>query len=90
MATQMKYVKCNVAPGFFDSELYVMVGEVSALVNARDVKPDEQPEMGKQVPGLCMVYLVTEEKDRALVELPGQPVVGGLRTWLPKGNFVTA
>lgn len=90
MATQAKYVRCQVSPGFFDSEFYVIVGDVSALVSTRDVKVEQAPQPGKQVQGVVLAYLVEEERDRALIELPGQAVVGGLRTWIGKDTFTSA
>lgn len=79
-------VHCQVSLGFFDSELFVMVGDVSALVNVNSVRTDQgrKPEQGKPIPGLVIAYLVLSEEDRALIELPGQAVVGGLRTWISK------
>jgi hypothetical protein len=49
-----------------------------------------RPDSGKQVEGQVLAYLVEEESERALVELPGQAVVGGLRTWVPKNLFASA
>jgi hypothetical protein len=82
------YARCQVWPGTFDSELYVILGEVSAIVDKRNVKMDS-PANGAEVPGSVLVYLIEESPDRALVELPGQPVVGGLRTWVSK-EFLAA
>ena len=81
------YVRCKVSPGFFGSELYVIVGDSSAFVDRESVKVDSIPEKGKAVDGSVLAYLVTEEDQRALVELPGQAVVGGLRTWVPRAAF---
>lgn len=83
MATA-KYVRCRVSPGFFGTELYVIVGDSSAFVDRHNVKLEAPPEEGKQVDGSVLAYVVAEEQERALVELPGQAVVGGLRTWIPK------
>jgi len=82
------YARCQVWPGTFDSELYVILGEVSAIVDKRNVKMDS-PVNGAEVPGSVLVYLIEERPDKALVELPGQPVVGGLRTWVSK-EFLAA
>lgn len=89
MPTKMKFVGCRLSPGFFDSEFYVMLGETSAFVDKSNVTVERAPEQARQVEGQVLVYLVGEETDRALVELPGQAVVGGLRTWIPKDTVAS-
>jgi len=37
-----------------------------------------------------LAYVVEEQADKALIELPGQPATGGLRTWVPKAGFAAA
>ena len=86
MATSI-YVRCRVSQGFFGNEFYVVVGDSSAFVDHSKVKFEGSPEKGKQVEGKVLAYIVTEEPERALVELPGQAVVGGLRTWVPREMF---
>ena len=34
--------------------------------------------------------LLKEKSDKALIELPGEPVVGGLRAWVPKADVAYA
>jgi hypothetical protein len=70
--------------------IYVVVGDSSAFVDHMNVKVNVRPDSGKQVEGQVLAYLVEEESGRALVELPGQAVVGGLRTWVPKNMFASA
>lgn len=84
------YVRCKVSPGFFGNEFYVVVGDSSAFVDHTNVKVNVRPDSGKQVEGQVLAYVVEEESERALVELPGQAVVGGLRTWVPKNMFASA
>jgi hypothetical protein len=84
------YVRCRVSRGFFGNEYYVVVGDSSAFVDHSNVTFESTPERGKQVEGKVLAYIVTEEPERALVELPGQAVVGGLRTWVPKAMFAPA
>jgi hypothetical protein len=84
------YVRCQVSRGFFGNEYYVVVGDSSAFVDHSNVKFESTPEKDKQVDGKVLAYVVAEEPERALVELPGQAVVGGLRTWVPKSMFVSA
>jgi hypothetical protein len=88
MATE-QYARCEISAGMFDSEVYVILGEVSALVDKRNIKPDS-PINGVPVSGSVLVYLIEEKRDEALVELPGQAVVGGLRTWVPRRNLIAA
>jgi hypothetical protein len=89
MTIVLKYARCQVLPGTFDSELYVIVGDVSALVNKESVKTDS-PVNGVEVTGAVLVHLIDEQQNRVLVELPGQPVVGSLRTWVPKETLAAA
>ena len=84
------YVRCKVSPGFFGSEFYVIVGDSSAFVDQSSVKLDKIPEKGAEVDGAVLAYLVAMEAERALIELPGQAVVGGLRTWVPRGILAAA
>ena len=65
------------------------MGDVSALVGVNSVNVKQQPEQGKEVPGTVVVYVVKEEHGRFLVELPGQAVIGGLRTWVDKEAFAS-
>lgn len=45
------------------------------------------PQRGMEVEGEVVAYLIDQERDRALIELPGEPVVGGLRTWIPTAEL---
>ena len=89
-AMQILYVRCRVSRGFFGSEFYVVVGDSSAFVDERNVKVEQAPAKGQEVDGSVLAYLVREEDQRALVELPGQAVVGGLRTWVPRETLASA
>ncbi len=85
------YVQCKVLPGLFESELFVLInGSSSAYVTRNSVKIDATPKHGVQVDGYVLVYVVSEERDRSLVEVSGEPVVGGLRTWVPNGMLASA
>lgn len=37
-----------------------------------------------------LAYVIRQSDDRALIELPGQPVVGGARTWVPASDVSAA
>jgi hypothetical protein len=84
-----RYVRCKVARGFFESERYVIVASSSAYVDQGLVRSAPPPVSG-QVDGEVRAYLILEKRDKALVELPGQPVVGGLRTWVSKTALASA
>ncbi|MBZ5573761.1 MAG: hypothetical protein LAO09_17995 [Acidobacteriia bacterium] len=45
---------------------------------------EHMPSKNVEVEGKVLAYLVDEKKDETLIEIPGQAVVGGLRTWVPK------
>ena len=77
-----EYVDCVLAPGFFEDELYVMLGDSSAIVSRNDVIVEREPQAQNDGQGQICVYIIERKADRVLVEMPGQPVVGGLRTWV--------
>jgi hypothetical protein len=74
--------------GDFETEFYVIVDESSAFVSRESVKVDRLPEGNHEVDGQVLAYLLEEDSDKALVQLPGEPVVGGLRTWVPRSALV--
>lgn len=85
------FVRCKVLPGLFDTEFYVLVSRSSsAYVAQRNVKLGKSPELGQEVDGQVLAYLINQERTRSLVELPGEPVVGGLRTWVPNEMVAAA
>ena len=78
------YVQCRVLPGLFETELYVLVNGSSAVyVNRNSVKTKTTPQQGLQVDGKVFAYIIKKQGDQSLIELAGEPVVGGLRTWVP-------
>ena len=87
-----RYVRCKVSPGLFAAEFYVVVQGSSAYVDRSQVQVLEQPQRGAEVEGQVLTYVIDagEGKEEALVQLPGEPVVGGLRTWVPKSLFASA
>jgi hypothetical protein len=85
------YVKCKVLPGLFDSEYYVLVnGSSSAYVIRNNVKTSQRPEHGIEIDGQVLAYVIQQEKNRSLIELSGEAVVGGLRTWIPNEMLALA
>ena len=82
-------VRCKVAKGFFDEELLVMVAQSSAYVSRDNVRL--AADLGSEISdGLVAAYLIQRTEDKALIELPGQPVVGGARAWVPAGDVTAA
>jgi hypothetical protein len=55
-----------------------------------NVKVHQSPQNGDEVEGQVIAYLVEEKSDHALIELPGEPVVGSLRAWVPKADLAFA
>lgn len=85
------YVSCKVSNGLFPSEFFVLVAGSGVYVDAKKVQlPKGQPQGQGEVPGRVLAYLVDEEQVRALVELIGEPVLGGLRTWVAKEELSAA
>jgi hypothetical protein len=81
------YVTCIVSQGIFESEFYVSVKDSSAYVDRVNVQVEESPSNGDQVKGRVVAYIVEEKDNEALIELPGEPVVGGLPAWVPKTDL---
>jgi hypothetical protein len=77
------YIACKVLPGLFENEFYVMVNHSAAYyVNRNNVKVSEEPKSGAPVDGVVRGYVVEPGSRQTLVQLPGEVVVGGLRTWV--------
>jgi hypothetical protein len=77
------YIRCNVFPGLFDTEYYVTVNGTSAYYVARqNVKVATEPKPDSSVKGRVLGYVVQKRKDKTLVQLSGEAVLGGLRTWV--------
>jgi hypothetical protein len=77
------YILCKVFPGLFDTEYYVLVNGSSAYyVNKQNVQVSEEPQPDKSVNGRVRGYVVERQPNKTLVQLTGEAVVGGLRTWV--------
>src|SRR5689334_12338254 len=83
MATP-RLVACTISNGDFKDEFYVVVAGSSAFVSRDNVEVPEAPPAGGTIEGRVRAYVITETEAKALIELPGEAVVGGLRTWVPK------
>ena len=85
------YVRCKVLPGLFEGEFYVLInGSSSAYVTQTNVKASGVPEHGVEVDGEVFAYIISKQGDQSLIELSGEAVVGGLRTWVPNALLAPA
>jgi hypothetical protein len=82
-------VRCRVSKGFFETELLVMVASSSAYVSRNNVTVSGNLAAG-EVDGLVAAYMIQTNGDRVLIELPGEPVVGGIRNWVPVSDISAA
>ena len=82
------FISCVVSWGFFSSEYYVKLSTGDAyMVDRSNVTVDRQPETRTEaVSGKVLAYVVDQRPSQLLIELPGEPVAGGLRTWVPKDD----
>lgn len=78
------HIACKVLPGLFENEYYVMVNGSSAYYVNRDSVSHLQgsPSAGCPVDGVVLGYIVETAGEKTLVQLPGEAVVGGIRTWV--------
>lgn len=91
MEEVVRRIKVMVAPGFADTEYYVMVPDGPSAYVSRDlVSVAEQPGIGHEVVGQIKVYVLEEGERDTLIELPGEPVVGGLRTRVENSLLLSA
>ncbi len=90
MTLKPRYVKCKISPGNFEGEFYVILDASSAFVSKESVRFKHAPGTSGEVDGQVLAYLIEEQQDKALVQLPGEPAVGGLRAWVPKSDLATA
>ena len=90
-AMSIIYIRCKVHRGLFDTEYYVLVNGSSAYYISRDnVKVSKPPQGENSVNGKVRGYLIQKTKDMSLVQLPGEAVVGGLRTWVTNSAIIDA
>ena len=76
--------------GFSTTSTYVMVNGSSAYyIHKANVELTKQPAAGQAVIGRVKAYVVEQQEDKTLIQLPGEPVVGGVRTWV-QSEAVTA
>ena len=84
------YITCEVLPGMFSTEYYVLVHDSSYYVHRDHVRVSREPQTGSSVVGQVFGYVIDREPGRTLVQLPGEAVVGGLRTWVDNSALTAA
>lgn len=85
------FVRCRVHRGLFDTEYYVLVNGSSAYYISRaNVTVTKAPQGEQGVEGKVRAYLISKKSDKSLVQLPGEAIVGGLRTWVDNAAVLTA
>ena len=83
--------RCQVSPGLSDSEYYVLVnGSAAYYVNRGNVIVDSVPTIGQLLEGRVRGYEIQRANNQILVQLPGEAVVGGLRTWVDSDRVSAA
>jgi hypothetical protein len=85
-------IRCKVSLGMFDSEFYVLVNGSAAYYVHRDnvyLDSGTTPTGDDPVNARVLGYLIAEQDNKSLVQLPGEVVVGGIRTWV-ESSAVTA
>lgn len=86
------YLDCMVSLGMFSSERGVRVEipngqSVFALVDRSQVRAQEDPRPGGEVPGHVLVSLISLEDGYAFVDLPQPAIAGGQRIRVPKDRL---
>lgn len=77
------YISCEVLLGLFTTEYYVVLnGDSGYYVNRLNVRVPEEPRADHRVIGKVLGYIIEQHQGKTLVQLPGEAVVGGLRTWV--------
>ena len=90
MADLVRRIAVRVSRGFLDTEYYVMVPNGPDAYVSRDRVFVEHPPLGStEVAGQVEVYVLDQGEHDALIELPGEPVVGGLRTRVEKSLLLS-
>jgi hypothetical protein len=74
--------------GFFSSEYYVRLSTGDAyIVDRSNVTVEHEPQnRTEEIIGKVVAYIIDQNPTALLVELPGAPVAGGLRTWVPRND----
>ena len=84
------YITCEVLPGLFSTEYYVLLSDSSYYVHRDHVRVAREPQADRSVVGQVFGYVIDREPGRTLMQLPGEAVVGGLRTWVDNSALTSA
>ncbi len=76
------YINCKVFPGLFSTEYYIVLNDTGCYVHRDNVRVHELPQAKHEVSGQVLGYVIERQHGKTLVQLPGEAVVGGLRTWV--------
>lgn len=82
-------IPCRVSRGMFSDERAVLLdlpgeGRVSVLVDERSVKVSRDPGPDEEVDGRLNVYIVAEEGENVVLDLPQPSITGGSRVIVPR------
>ena len=85
-------IRCKVLSGLFENEFYVLVNGTAAYYIHRDnvILEGADPTGEASVEGRVMGYLVDSKDGKTLVQLPGEAVVGSIRTWVENADVSLA
>ena len=84
------YITCEVFPGLFSTEYFVLLHDSSYYVHRDHVRVSHEPQADSSVVGQVFGYVIDREPGRTLMQLPGEAVVGGLRTWVDNAALTAA
>ncbi|MCC6586612.1 MAG: hypothetical protein IT168_07835 [Bryobacterales bacterium] len=86
MKTAQTYVTCRVSRGFFSSEFYVKLKSGDAfIIDRSNLQLNHEPQTRtEEVDGKVLAYVIEQNPASLLIELPGEPVAGGLRSWVSR------
>jgi len=87
------YISCKILKGIFDDECYVMVnGSAAYYINNRLIRTAPGVVLTSDTPviGEVQGYAIESQGGKTLVQLPGEVVVGGVRTWVENQAVIAA
>lgn len=85
-------LRCFISLGMFASERRVRVQSadgrmIYAFVDNNDVQVEAEPRPGDEVPGYVKVYVLKENKNSVIADLPQPSIAHGTRVEVPKSLF---
>lgn len=69
------YVKCKVAQGMFSCEYFIRLKDfygntMWGFADKESIKIQKEPQTSESLDGLARVFLIEEQKDKYLIQLP--------------------